>query len=216
MNKNSELFQQDRKFNALYRASSDWKDAGAEGNPWPWFALQARSRHENTVATQLQGKGYEPFLPVYKVRRRWSDRMKEIELPLFPGYLFCRFNPSDRLPILVTPGIVQIVGIGKNPVPIDETEIASIRATVQSNLPRRAWPFQQIGQRVRVEYGPLRGFEGLLLSIKGRHRLILSVTLLQRSVAVEVEESWVSPMLPSLPATPSTQPYSAGPRALEL
>jgi transcription antitermination factor NusG len=149
---------------------------------------------------QLQGKGYEPFLPVYASRRRWSDRIKEIELPLFPGYLFCRLDPSDRLPILVTPGVVQIVGIGKNPVPLDELEIASIQTAVQSGLRRQAWPYQQIGQKVRVECGPLRGLEGILLSIKGGHRLILSVTLLQRSVAVEVDETWVSPIPVSLPA----------------
>jgi transcription antitermination factor NusG len=206
VSKNLELLQQDKKLNASYGAPGNCAEAGTKegaksSHLWPWFALQARSRHENIVATQLQGKGYDPFLPLYKVRRRWSDRIKEIELPLFAGYLFCRFDPADRLPILVTPGIVQIVGIGKNPAPIDEREIANIRTAVQSDLPKLAWPFQQVGQKVRVECGPLRGLEGLLLSIKGRHRLILSVTLLQRSVAVEVDESWVSPIPCSLPVT---------------
>lgn len=163
-------------------------------NVHPWFALQTKARHESTVSRLLQGKGYDPFLPVYKSRRRWSDRIKEIELPLFPGYLFCRLNRLNRLPILVTPGVVQIVGFGKNPVPIEEAEIAAIQTAVQSGLPRQAWPYQQVGQRVIVEYGPLRGLSGILVSIKGNHRLILSVTLLQRSVAVEVEESWVSPI----------------------
>jgi transcription antitermination factor NusG len=168
---------------------------------FPWFALQTRSRAENLVATQLRGKGYEPFLPVYKSRRRWSDRVKEFELPLFPGYLFCRFNPLDRLPIIVTPGVLQVVGAGKKPIAVDDAEIATVRTAIQSGLPRQPWPFPQAGQRVRVECGPLRGLEGVLLSLKGGHRLVLSVTLLQRSVAVEVAESWVSPIQPSSPAT---------------
>lgn len=163
----------------------------------PWFALQTRSRHENAVAAQLQGRGYEPFLPLYKTRRRWSDRIKEIELPLFPGYLFCRLNPCNRLPVLVIPGVVQIVGIGKKPVPIDEEEISHIQTVVRSGLPRCSWPFLQIGQKARVEFGPLRGLEGILLNVKGHHRLILSITLLQRSVAVEVEESSVTPIYES-------------------
>jgi transcription antitermination factor NusG len=158
---------------------------------FPWFALQIRSRYEKIAATLLCGKGYELFLPVYKSRRRWSDRIKELEVPLFPGYLFCRFNPLDRLPILVTPGVIQVVGIGKSPVPVDDAEIAAIQTAVQSGLPRQPWPFLQIGQRVRVECGPLCGLEGILVDFKGRHRLVLSVTLLQRSVAVEVDGAWV-------------------------
>jgi transcription antitermination factor NusG len=169
-------------------------------NRYPWFALQTRYRSENLVATQLRGKGYEPFLPVCKSRRRWSDRVKELELPLFPGYLFCRFNPLDRLPILVTPGVLQIVGTGKNPIPVDDAEIAAIQITIQSGVARQPWPFPQVGQRVRVEYGPLHGLEGILLSFKGSHRLVLSVTLLQRSVAVEIDESWARPISRCLPA----------------
>ena len=163
-------------------------------NRQPWFALQTRSRHESVVATQLQGKGFETFLPLYKARRRWSDRVKEIELPLFPGYLFCRFDSRERLPILTVSGVVQIVGVGKRPMPIDEEEVSNIQTAVQSDLPRQAWPFLQVGQRARVECGPLCGLEGILLNVKGHHRLVLSVTLLQRSVAVEVDASWVTPI----------------------
>jgi transcription antitermination factor NusG len=161
---------------------------------YPWFALQTRSRYEHFVAAMLRGKGYELFLPVYTSQRRWSDRMRNLELPLFPGYLFCRFNPLDRFPIVVTPGVLQVVGIGKNPVPIADAEIVALQTAVQSGLPREPWPFLQIGQRVRVECGPLCGLEGILTGFKGHHRLVLSVTLLQRSVAVQVEESWVRPI----------------------
>lgn len=161
---------------------------------FPWFALRVRSNHENSVATILATKGYEWFLPQYMSRRAWSDRIKEIRLPLFPGYVFCRFDLYHRLPILKTPGIVNIVGIGKQPVPIDDSEITAIRTAIRSGLPSRPWPHLQIGQKVRVENGPLRGIEGLLMQFKGQYRLVLSVTLLQRSVSVEVEGAWVSPI----------------------
>jgi len=146
------------------------------------------------VAKQLCHKSYEILLPLYECRRRWSDRIKELELPLFPGYVFCRFNPLDRLPILVTPGVIRVVGIGKVPMPVDDAEMAAIQTALQSGLPRQPWPFLQIGQRVRVECGPLCGLEGILVDFKGRHRLVLSVTLLQRSVAVEVDGAWVIPI----------------------
>ncbi len=172
----------------------------------PWFALQTRCRYEGFVAKQLRHKGYEILLPLYTCRRRWSDRIKELELPLFPGYVFCRFNPLDRLPILVTPGVIQVVGIGKIPTPVDDAEIAAIQTAVQSGLPRQPWPFLQIGQRVRVECGPLCGLEGIFVDFKGRHRLVLSVTLLQRSVAVEVDGAWVIPIPQQLRA--DTDPAS--------
>ncbi len=114
-----------------------------------------RYRYESFVAAHLDGRGYEWFLPLHKVRRRWSDRFKEIEQPLFPGYVFCRFNPANRFPILTTPGVFLIVGIGKTPVSIHETEISAIQATVKSGFPSQPWPFLQIGQRVKIEHGPL-------------------------------------------------------------
>jgi transcription antitermination factor NusG len=159
---------------------------------YPWFALQVRSRYENIVRAHLSGMGFESFLPLYTCRRRWSDRFKEIECPLFPGYVFCRLNPLDRRPILVIPGVSLIVGMGKTPIPIDETEIAAIQATVKSGLPSQPWPYLQIGRRVRIGHGPLYGLEGILLDFRGQHRLVLSVTLLNRSVAVQVDDAWVT------------------------
>jgi transcription antitermination factor NusG len=161
---------------------------------YPWYALRVRSRYENTVATHLRGRGYESLLPLYKCRRRWSDRFKEIELPLFPGYVFCQFNLLNRLPILSIPGVVHVVGVGRTAVPIVENEIATIQAAVKSGLPSQPWPFLQVGHRVRIEYGPLCGLEGILLDFRGRQRLVISVTLLQRSVAVQVDGAWVRPM----------------------
>lgn len=164
-----------------------------------WFAVQTRSRYEHFAATHLRSKGYDLFFPVYRCRRRWSDRIKEIELPLFPGYLFCRFDLMNRLPILVTPGVIQVIGNGKAPIPIEDAEIAALQAVVRSKLPRQPWPFLQLGQKVRITCGPLCGFEGILLNLKGNHRLVLSVSLLRRSVAVEIDSAWVSPILSKVP-----------------
>ena len=167
-----------------------------ENLSYPWYALRVKSRYENTVATHLQGRGYESFLPVYKCQRRWSDRFKEIELPLFPGYVFCQFSPLNRLPILSIPGVVHVVGVGRTPIPIDESEIAAIQAAIKSGLPSQPWPFLQVGNRVRIEYGPLCGLEGILSGFRGHQRLVLSVTLLQRSIAVQVDAAWVQPLPP--------------------
>jgi transcriptional antiterminator NusG len=149
-------------------------------------------RHEGLVTDHLSGKGYEWFLPRYKCRKRWSDRVKETELPLFPGYLFCRFNPQDRLPILKTPGVTQIVGYNRIPVAVDENEIEAIRALVSSGVPNFPCAYLDVGSRVRIESGALRGIEGILTDLKGKRRLVLSVTLLQRSVAVEIDSDAVS------------------------
>jgi transcription antitermination factor NusG len=158
----------------------------------PWFALQVRARYEQGVADHLDGKGYELFLPLYKCRKRWSDRIKEVEAPLFPGYLFCRLNPQDRLPILKTPGVIQVVGSNRTPTAVDEHEIEAIQAMVASGIPNQPWPFLAAGDRVRIESGPLSGLEGILIEFKGNHRLVLSVTLLQRSVAVEIDSAFVA------------------------
>jgi transcriptional antiterminator RfaH len=156
---------------------------------FPWFALQVRTRYESGVASFLEGSGYELFLPLYTCRRRWSDRIKKVETPLFPGYLFCRFDPQDRLPILKTPGVIQIAGYNRSPSPVEDSEIQAIQALMASGLPNQPWPFLGIGDRVRIEAGPLRGHEGTLVDFKGSHRLVLSITLLQRSVAVEIDSA---------------------------
>ena len=100
---------------------------------FPWYALRVRPRCEKMVASTLLTKGYEGFLPLYRHRSRWSDRIKEVLLPLFPGYLFCRMDINHRLPILVTPGVMQVVGIAKTPYPVDEAEISALQSIVLSN-----------------------------------------------------------------------------------
>jgi transcription antitermination factor NusG len=167
-------------------------EVGCRPAQFPWYALQVRARFEQAVAGHLHGKGYEWFLPLYKLRKRWSDRVKEVEAPLFPGYLFCRVNLQDRLPILKTPGVVQIVGSNRTPIAVDEGEVQAIQRMVASGIPNQPWPFLAAGDRVRIESGPLTGLEGILVDFKGNHRLVLSVTLLQRSVAVEIDSAFVT------------------------
>ncbi|MBZ5526377.1 MAG: UpxY family transcription antiterminator [Acidobacteriia bacterium] len=178
-----------------FKAGNDGEDQLSSSFASRWFALHVRTRFESAVAVHLQGKGYEFFLPMYVEKRRWSDRMQEIEQPLFPGYVFCRFDPQARLPILVTPGVIGVVGVGKTPIAIADEEIAGIQTVVNSGLPSQPWPFLQIGERVQIGSGPLHGLTGILEEIKGRHRLILAVTLLQRSVAVEIDVACVRPVL---------------------
>ncbi len=155
-----------------------------------------------------RSKGIEEFLPVYQSRRRWSDRVKSMELPLFPGYLFCRLNSHRRLPLLMVPGVLHLVGIGKIPIPIEESEIAGIQAAVQSGLLAEPWPYLEVGQRVRLEEGPLAGLEGLLVGTTKQQRLVVSVTLLKRSVAVTIDRHWATPLdsrgqPPAMPIRPT-------------
>jgi len=176
-----------------------------------WFALQVRSRSENTAATFLHEYGYECFLPTYRCRRQWSDRIKLLDVPLFPGYLFCKFDPRNRLPLLKTPGMISIVGIANTPLAVDESEITALQALVSSGLPRQPWPYLQVGQRVRIEHGALSGLEGILLDFKGGHRVVLSVTLLRRSVAAEIDSAWVTPIRSQLPADSASRPRALYP-----
>lgn len=182
----------------------------AEQSSYPWYALQVRSRHEKIVAAHLGAQSQEWFLPVYRCRHRWSDRIKEIDAPFFPGYVFCRLNLSNRLPILMIPGVVMIVGSGRTPIPVDEAEIAHLQAAVKSGVPAEPWPFLEIGQRVRIERGPLCGLEGMLLDFRGHHRLVLSVTVLKRSVAVQVDQAWIRPVpAHHQPRTGPVRPHGA-------
>src|SRR5436190_14761882 len=112
----------------------------------PWFALRVRANFEQLIAASLSNKGYEQLLPLYSTRRQWSDRIKELQKPLFPGYLFCRFDPENRLPILKTPGVTGIVGIGKTPLPVEAHEVENVRRIVESGLDSLPWPFLKAGQ----------------------------------------------------------------------
>jgi transcription antitermination factor NusG len=175
-------------------------DTRPQNGELPWFALQVRTRHETAIAGFLEAKGYEQFVPLYKSRKRWSDRIKVTEAPLFPGYLFCRFDPQYRLPILKTPGVIQVIGYNRIPTPIDETEIHAIQTLIVSGLQTQPWPFLAVGDHVRIESGALRGLDGIVVKLKENHRLVVSVSLLRRSVAVEIDSALVEPgFAPSTP-----------------
>jgi len=158
-----------------------------------WYALQVRSRKEAYIANQIQAQGVECLLPLYKSVRKWSDRVKELEQPLFPGYLFCKFDFQNRRSVVTTPGVLQVVGCGRTAVPVSEQEIHALQLAVSSGVPKQPWPYLEVGQRVRVVYGTLTGLEGILVNMKGNHRVVVSVSLLQRAVAMEVEASWLVP-----------------------
>ena len=162
--------------------------------PDHWYALYVRSRHEKVVESGLRGKGYTAFSPSYRTKRKRVDRITEIDVPLFPGYVFCHFDSNNRLPILTTPGIVGLVGPRNRPQPVDDLEIASIRTIALSGRPVQPWPFLRSGQRIRLQAGPLMGAEGIFLRVKDEHHLIVSITLLQRSVSVVIETDAVAPL----------------------
>jgi transcription antitermination factor NusG len=144
------------------------------------------------VAAALRNKGFEEFLPLYKSRRRWGQRIVEIELPLFAGYVFCRFDPGERrVPVATTPGVMGIVGFGGKAMPLDDGEVAAIRRVIHLDIAAEPWKYVQSGQRVRVEHGALAGMEGIFVEARKRHKLLLSVTLLQRAVAIQVDDAFV-------------------------
>ena len=161
-----------------------------------WFALTVAPRKEKLTAQILRdAQGFEDFLPLYSTRRLWSDRIKfRLEKPLFLGYVFCRFDPTVvRQAILKTPGVVSIVSFGRIPEPVDDGEIAALQAVCRSQPDRPTpRPIRKVGSKVKLSEGPLRGLEGILVEDK-KTRLILSLTLLQRSVAVEIDRAWITP-----------------------
>lgn len=157
-----------------------------------WYGIRTKSKCEKVAATSLTHKGYVSFLPCYRRRHRWTDRVTEIESPLFPGYVFCRFNVLKRLPILTTPGVVSVVGIGKQPLAIPDHEITAIETILRSELFAEPWPYLREGERVRIDRGPLNGLEGIVVKkTRDEWRIVVSVTLLQRSVAAEIDRDWI-------------------------
>jgi transcription antitermination factor NusG len=157
-----------------------------------WYALKVRTRSEFLAVKVLRNRGYEPFCPTYPERRRYSDRIKVIENVAFPGYLFCRFDPTKKLPVISSRAIEYIVGTRGVPAPIPDQQIADIRRALEAGA--RPAPYFRAGQRVRVEYGALAGVEGVLARDASTGQLVVSIDLLQRSVAVSIDEHQVRPV----------------------
>ena len=172
--------------------STSQGDENTQKSALQWYALAVKPRHDKAVARSLESKGFQTFVPLYRKRNQYAARYKDSDLPLFPGYVFCRFDALIRLPIITTPGIIQILGNGNSPFAVSETELTSLQIAIKAQLPLQPYPFLQIGQRVRIEEGVLTGVVGVIVKLKQNVRLVLSVTLLQRSVLLEVNQDQVS------------------------
>jgi transcription antitermination factor NusG len=158
-----------------------------------WYAVQVWTGRESLSAGHLGARGYDVFLPRYVEHRRWSDRVKKVARALFAGYLFCRARAEAVSGVVTAPGVIRVLGDGDGPLPIPREEIEAIQRVLAASVPAEPWQFLQVGQRVRVDSGPLQDTEGIVVRVKNRDRLILSIPLLQRSVAVEIESQWVTP-----------------------
>lgn len=159
-----------------------------------WYALYVRSNAERNVSAVLRARGYQPYLPTYRRQKRWSDRVKSLDVALFPGYVFCRLNPWQAPAVVSTPGVVSILGTPDGPLAIPDHEIAAVERIAGSGLPAMPWPFIREGDRVRITRGALTDVEGILLKAESQFRIVVSVELLRRSVAVEIDRSWVEPV----------------------
>jgi transcription antitermination factor NusG len=159
-----------------------------------WYAVKVRTRSEVKIGEALRHRNLEIFLPTYAESRQYSDRIKRRDAPLFPGYLFCRIDLNKRQPILTTPGVDHIVGFGGIAVPVPDSEIAGIQRVMNTRKGAIPWPYLTVGQKIRIECGALSGIEGLVVRAGETDRLILSVHILQRSVSVEIDRSWIRPL----------------------
>lgn len=159
-----------------------------------WYAAYTCSRHEKRVAQQLQERGIDHFLPLYRSVRRWKDRKKEIEFVLFPGYIFVRLQLIDRLQVLQLPGVVRFVCFNGQPATLPASDIEALRNGLSQNLRAENHPFLNIGRRVKVIFGPLTGAQGVLVRRRNSSRLVISIEAIMRSVAVEIDEADVAPI----------------------
>lgn len=164
-----------------------------------WVAVQVRSRREHITATQMRLIGCDVFLPRYREARQWSDRVKKVERALFTGYLFCRFYACLAPKIVLVPGVSRFVGDGDGPLAIPTSEVDALQRIVDAGLQPQAWPFPRVGERVHIEAGPLKGLEGVVQAVKNERRFVVSISLLQRAVAVEIDPEWLRVPFGGLP-----------------
>jgi transcription antitermination factor NusG len=158
-----------------------------------WYAAHVCSRHEKQVARQLEERRVSCFLPVYRSVRRWKDRRKELDLVLFPGYVFVHLDLKDRLRVLQVPSVVRFVSFRGHPAPLPDSEIEALSNGLAGGVRAEPHPYLKVGRHVRVKYGPLAGAQGILVRRKDKFRVVLSIDLIMRSVAVEVDEADVEP-----------------------
>lgn len=159
-----------------------------------WYAVRVKPQHERTVSYALQKKGFERYVPLYKALRRWADSLKELELPIFPGYVFCRIAPHDAPEVLATPAVYQFVARDAVPAPVEEHQLHVLQRIESAGLPVGPWPYLKDGQLVRISRGPLTGVTGLLASSTKSWHVVVNVQLLQRGVAVAVDRGDIAPL----------------------
>lgn len=165
----------------------------AAAQTW-WYAVYTCANHEKRVAEQFVRRSLEHFLPQYESVRRWKDRKARLRLPLFPGYLFVHTAPQDRLRVLQVPGVVRLVGFNGSPTPMPQEDIQRIREFLGQGWRAEPHPYLQVGRRARVMRGPLAAMEGIIVRRKNRSRLVLSFELIQRSMAIEIDEGDLAPV----------------------
>lgn len=174
---------------------SNRPDLAAKCNECQWYAAYTSANHERRVAAQLADRGVEHFLPSYISVRQWKDRRMTLQLPLFPGYVFVRMALPNRLSVLQVAGVARLVGFGRAPAPLPEGEVEALRTGLTHGVRAEPHPYLKVGRRARITAGPLAGLEGILLRWKGSWRVVLSLELIQRSVAVDVDASALEPVL---------------------
>jgi transcription antitermination factor NusG len=156
-----------------------------------WYALRVRERFEKVASVYLKARGYQQYLPTYHSRRRWFEGPSQTDLPLFPGYIFCKFDFDNRLPILLTPGVMSVVTRRRTALPVSAREMLAVQRIAASGLPYEPWPIINVGNRVRIQRGPLRDLQGAVVDVAGHYRLIVGVTIIERAMSVEIHPDWV-------------------------
>jgi len=159
-----------------------------------WYAVYTHARHEKKVAQQLLERGIEHFLPVYRSTRLWKDRRKELDLVLFPGYVFTRIDAAQKLRVLQLPGVVRFVSFNGQPMALAGDDLDALRNALQHGLRAEHHPYLTAGRRVKVVRGPLTGAQGILQRLKTNCRIVISIDAIMRSVSVEIDESDVEPV----------------------
>ncbi len=167
--------------------------AATSAAPNCWYAAYTCGHHERRVAEQLEARGFEYFLPTYRSVRQWKDRRKELQVALFPSYVFVRMTLRERLAVLQVPGVVDLVSFAGVPAPLPDPEIEALRNGISDAVKIEPHPYLRVGRRVRIACGPLAGIEGILVRRKNNLRVVISIALIRSSVAVEVAENDVAP-----------------------
>jgi transcription antitermination factor NusG len=159
----------------------------------PWFAVKTHPKHESLAERGLRNQDFETYVPMHRVRRQWSDRTKMIEAPLFPGYVFCRFEAQDKLRVLTSPAVRGVVSFGRDPLPVENSEIDSIRTLISTGKPIDICPYLRAGEYVCIQSGPFASVRGFILRVQDNWRVVVAIEALGCSVSVEVDAAHVLP-----------------------